>query len=94
METLKMKIDIHNYGHQLDLAILRAKADKQISKTNKELILSFIDYLVAEGISKPRLAKYTDIIRYWAIWLKKDFPIVTKEDIAKTIPSNRYQLYC
>ena len=85
MESTTMRIDIHNYAHQVQGAIRRAKKDNKISEKNREFILKFFDYLIADGISKPRLAKYVDVIRYWAIWLNKDFDKVTKEDIAKVV---------
>lgn len=85
MEIEKMKIDIHNYSRQVDVALNRLKKERKVNEKNKNLILSFVDYLVTEGISKPRITKYIDMIRYWAILLNKDFDLVKKEDIAKVL---------
>ncbi len=79
-----MKIDIHNYARQAEWAITRLN-NSELSPHNKDIIHRFIDSLIAEGISMSRVAKYTDTLRYWAIWLNKDFDVVTKEDIAPVI---------
>ncbi|MFA5142190.1 MAG: tyrosine-type recombinase/integrase [Candidatus Woesearchaeota archaeon] len=79
-----MKTDIHNYARQAQWALRRLK-DSSVSAHNQEIIRRFVDSLVAEGISLSRVAKYTDTLRFWALWLNKDFDIVTKEDIAPIV---------
>lgn len=79
-----MKIDIHNYAHRVNLALKRIdKAD--ISQKNKDYIKQFMDFCIADGMSAGRVVKYANTIKYWALWLDKDFDIVTKQDIAPVV---------
>jgi len=79
-----MKIDIHNCSKQAKLALVSLKKSS-ISKKNIEVIERFVDSCIADGMSAGRVAKYIHTIKRWAIWLDKDFDMVTKEDIAQVI---------
>lgn len=79
-----MKIDIHNYTRNAELALKRVDKS-EISECNKKHIHEFIDACVADGMSIPRIGKYTDVLRFWALWLGKDFDKANKEDIAPIV---------
>ena len=79
-----MKIDIHNCSKQAKLALVSLKKSS-ISKKNIEVIERFVDSCIADGMSAGRVAKHIHTIKSWAIWLDKDFDMVTKEDIAQVI---------
>lgn len=79
-----MKIDIHNYARQAELALVRLDNSEATPK-NKEAIKQFVDHCVADNMSVPRIAKYIDVLRFWALWLGKDFDAATKDDIAPIV---------
>ncbi len=51
-------MDIHSYEKRYQTALRTLNKDKRISDRNKELILDFINDMVLENVSKPRLLKY------------------------------------
>ena len=73
-------MDIHNYERRYKSAIKRVEEAK-ISARNKELILSFVNALILENLSKPRLAKYLEIMKLVAVALKKDLDKATEHDL-------------
>lgn len=79
-----MKIDIYNHKRKAELALKRLDAS-EICVRNKEAIHRFVDSLIADGISMARITRYIDAMRFWAIWLNKDFDEVTKQDISERV---------
>ena len=73
-------MNIHNPEHRLKLAIDKLKTDKQVSQKNKNLILDFIDYLLAAGLSESRVMKYLYSLKQTSKLLKKDFTSINKKD--------------
>ena len=79
------KLDIHGYQNKID------KLDKyldSVSKTNKELILSFKNYLFTKNLSIPRILKYMnhlkvicDMVKECDLIKNKDLDKLTKQDI-------------
>lgn len=80
-----MKIDIHGYTHRAEMALKKLDNSNELSEKNKAHIRSFIDSCAADGLSMARIAKYVYTLRYWAIWLNKDFEDVKKEDMARVV---------
>lgn len=77
---MKEKIDIHGYGHRLELVIGKVK-NSDMPECNKKHILGFYDGLVLRGISAPCICKYIYEIKNMALWLGKDLDKATKDDI-------------
>ncbi|MCR4323815.1 MAG: site-specific integrase [Nanoarchaeota archaeon] len=73
-------MDIHNYEQKYQEA-LKGLEKSNISERNKELVKHFVNDLVLENISKPRLIKYFGTLKIVANTLGKDFDKVTKEDL-------------
>jgi len=48
---------------------------------NEEVIKEFLNFLLSQGISQPRILKYEYTLRSLSKFLKKDFRKVTKEDL-------------
>lgn len=80
LNNLDNGANIYNYDRQIDIekaSIIRSS----ISERNKELIFKFINNRIAKGFSKARLLKLLNKTKIIATALKKDFDIVTKQDI-------------
>ena len=77
-------IDIHNYDRLLAKTMVRMKSSI-ISEKNKNAIGKFGDHCFANGIGKARVIKYVQTLKTLALWLKKDFCKVNKEDIEKLV---------
>jgi len=65
-------MDIHEYELRYQAA-LRGIEKVDISPRNKELILACKDALVLEGLSRPRIIKYMEILRSFAKKNEKRF---------------------
>ncbi len=50
--------DIHHYNRRLELALSRLKENKSVSNRSKEVILSYVDFRNAQGLSIPRQVRY------------------------------------
>ena len=48
-------MNIHNAESKLNKGIGKLKIDDSISNRNRDLILHFIDYLLADGLSQIRV---------------------------------------
>ena len=73
------KIDIYNYAHLLDRAVMAVS--NPVSTRNTETILEFEKYCFAEGLSKPRVIKYMRTLKMIAEFLEKNFDEATRKDI-------------
>ncbi len=71
---------IHNWDKKYHAAI-RSVKKAAISRENKEMILTFADELMIQGISKPRIVKYLSSLKIIASCLGKSFDNVTTEDL-------------
>ncbi|MAG78475.1 integrase [archaeon] len=72
--------DIHRYERRLETH-RNVVRNSKILECNKELIFKFEEYGSLIGLSKPRLAKYLEILKLSAEIINKDFSKVKKEDI-------------
>ena len=50
--------DIHHYNRRLELALARLSEDTSISNRNKEVVLSYVKFRNAQGLSIPRQVRY------------------------------------
>lgn len=76
--------------HEYDKEYLRAQEqvkESTLSEKNKQLIFSFVNDLLLEGLSKPRLIKYYRLLRLIALGLGKDLDTVTLEELKQYIGS-------
>ncbi len=77
-------MDIHNYDRELVTAKKRVER-LETSERNKQLILSFVDDLVLENLSKPRLLKYLVMLGHISKTFKKDFDTATIQDVKQIV---------
>jgi site-specific recombinase XerD len=74
-------MDVHDSKQKLKKAIEKLKKDPKISNNNKQLILNFIDYILADGLSQARALKYIYTLKQISKILNKDFDNITKKDV-------------
>lgn len=87
--TLHERIYVREQTAHLESArfksILRRIAKSDICSENKNILLEFLDYLVAEGLSLLRVIKYLEFLFQIALILKKPFEDATEKDIRRVI---------
>ena len=79
-----MKVDIHHYQRRVNVALRRIKNSKH-PDINKKTLFEFYEYLVAEGLSKGRIAKYLYHLMKISEWMNKSFKKANKSDIIKVV---------
>lgn len=79
-----MEVDIHKYNEKMEHSLRKIK-EADISKENKEALMSFYRYCVATGISNGKLHRYLDDLRRNTQGIKKDYKDYTREDIEKIV---------
>jgi len=77
--------EIHRHMKDVEGALRRTQADKDVCKANKEIISSFAKDRLAKGIGKLRVSKCIYCLRYMAHWLKKPYTDATKDDLIQLI---------
>ncbi|HLC22699.1 MAG TPA: hypothetical protein VJJ79_02915, partial [Candidatus Nanoarchaeia archaeon] len=85
-------VDLHRYDQRLACQVKNVEK-APISRRNKELIFEFQRYCVIQGMSRPRIIKYLEILKTTALILGKDFDEVTKEDIMGFVQAIQQQDY-
>ena len=85
-----MKFYIHDYDRNLEREIANLKGS-EVSEHNKKLILDFYSYNYSRDISKPRLMRQINSLKYAAKFIKKDFEKATAKDFQDYI-AHRKQL--
>ncbi len=101
---MQEKLDIHGYGKRM--AKIEQYLDK-LPKNNKDLILSFKNYLFTKNLSVPRILKYmqcmkklSDMINELSFIQNKDLDKLTKNDIQSLVgyiqqkPYSPYTKHC
>ena len=81
---MKKEIDIYNFPNKLKNVLNRLKKAKT-SEKNKQLILEFRDFASLDGLGLPRIVRYLEILKDWAVILETDFDKATKEDITRAV---------
>lgn len=78
-------MDLYNYPKRLEGALARMRQEKKICEENKQAIVAFSKVRLAKGSSHGRVAKVVYCMRFWAIWLGKQFSQTTKEDLISVV---------
>jgi len=81
---VRKSVDIYNYGRILERAFAKIE-ESPIDKTNKSLILQFLEDCVVQGLSKPRLIKYAHTLLQISRLINKPLSEVRKIDIARVV---------
>ena len=77
-------MNIHNYDQRYETA--RRYVEKSaLSAKNKDFIFRFVDSMILNNISKPRLMKYLGTLKIVAEKFAKDFDTVTMDDIKRFV---------
>jgi site-specific recombinase XerD len=87
-----MKVDIHHYDRRIEAALRNIKNGNH-NKSNKKILYEFYEYLVAEGLSKGRIAKYLWHLMKISEWMNKSFKKANKTDVIKLIQVIENQKY-
>ncbi|MFC1723224.1 tyrosine-type recombinase/integrase [Nanoarchaeota archaeon] len=85
-------MDIHQYDQKLE-ATIRGIDKANISDKNKAILHEMTDSLVLEGLSKPRIMKYIEVVRVTAKKLNKDLDKVTEKDLKKHVSELQQSSY-
>jgi integrase/recombinase XerD len=80
-----MGYDSHNYRRRLQLARQKIENDECISEPNRELIIKFLNFGEARGLSVSRLTKLGWTLRFWGRHFTTGFKSATKEDVIKAV---------
>jgi len=78
------KLNLYNEKKLLDQAINKLKRSR-ITRRNKKLIMDFVEYSFARGLTTVRVVKYIFHLTKLAELLGKDFDKATKKDIQRVI---------
>jgi len=82
--------DIHHFSKRLDSAIRKINESDKINQKNKEDILDFKDFCVAESLSIGRVYKYVWMMEIFAEQLgRKTFKQVKSQDLIKIVEKLR-----
>jgi len=85
-----MKVYIHNYDRNLEREIEHLKRFG-LSEHNEKLILDFYHYNYSRDISKPRMMRQINSLKYGARFVKKDFEKATAKDFQDYITLRKDQ---
>ena len=85
-------MDIHNFEKMYCRAVKSLEQDK-ISERNKQLIKEFVEAMILENISKPRLIRCMGTLRKVAKELQKDLDQATIKDIKSLVSSIQQSKY-
>lgn len=80
-----MRLDAHNYARRIDTFFLKIDRTHDISPQNRDVLLSFRDYLISEGISLGRVAKYLTDLKKAAVLLEKEYKDADENDIRRIV---------
>ena len=81
----KIRTSIYAYEKQLDTEIERIKKSKELSVSNKKVILDFRRACSAEGLSDGRTLKYMQQLQRIAKWLDSDLKKAKRKNIEKLL---------
>jgi integrase len=79
-----MKVDIHHYDRRIEAALRNIKKCDH-PESNKKILHEFYEYLVAEGLSKGRIAKYLWHLMKISEWMDKPFRKANKNDVIRVV---------
>ena len=78
-------MDIYGRDKQFERMMERIKHSREIRACNKKAIIDFLNYLLANGISKSRALRYGQVLRMAESILRRDFRRATKRDIQRLV---------
>jgi integrase/recombinase XerD len=78
---LSIKEQVYGINRKLKISKERLITHKDVSDRNRELILEFVQYAEAKGLSAHRILMYIKHMRLFAKYLKADFDKATRDDI-------------
>jgi integrase/recombinase XerD len=88
MQKLITAHDIHHYEQRLEHALGALASDRSISKKNREMILAYIKFRNAQGLSIPRQVRYLFSLRKLARLMDgKCFTEATRENLVNVVSS-------
>lgn len=79
------ELDIYRRGDLVHNKIAKIKADPDLTKRNREKILEFHRWIVAQGLGSERQHKYLQSLQNIGHWLGKDFEKATGKDIIRVL---------
>jgi len=80
-----MRLDAHNYARRIESFFLRIEKTQEISASNRAALHRYRDYLISEGISLGRVAKYLTDLRKAAVLLANDYAFANEDDIRRIV---------
>lgn len=76
-------MDIYSTDIRLKECIRKFSNDASVSTRNKQLVLDFLDSLLADGLSQIRVMKYLYTMKQVVIILGKNLDCITKKDVVQ-----------
>jgi len=76
-------MDINNTEIKLNECIKKFRNDTSVFPRDKQLILDFLDSLLADGLSRIRVMKYLYTMKQVVTILGKNLDCITKKDVAQ-----------
>jgi site-specific recombinase XerD len=80
-----MRLDAHNYARRIETFFLRIDKTQEIPPNDKVILRRYRDYLISEGISLGRVAKYLSDLRKAAVLLAKNYELANEDDIRRIV---------
>lgn len=74
-------MDIHNHSLELQKSLASLSKRTDLSEKNRVLIRKFVESLIVQNYSKPRVIKYIDTAMRVARLFKKDYELWASDDI-------------
>ena len=78
-------MDIYGRDKQFERMMERIKHSEEMRASNKKAIIDFLNYLLANGVSKSRALRYGQVLCMAESILRKDFRRATKRDIQRLV---------
>jgi integrase/ribosomal protein L37E len=80
-----MRLDAHNYRRRIELFFERVEKNESMPEEDKETLKRYKDYLVSEGITFGRVAKYLYDLNKASELLMKGFGDADEQDIRRIV---------
>ncbi|MFH0896554.1 MAG: site-specific integrase [Candidatus Bathyarchaeota archaeon] len=80
-----MSHDIYNYPKRMERVLVKVRDDPKVSDRNKELLLGFYRFCLAESLSAARVVRCLYAMVVFAEWTKKDFDNCNREDVTNMV---------
>ena len=77
--------ELYDFKQRLSSALSNLRADRDVSRKNKQDIERFHQHCICEGLSMPRAVKYVVTLNTLARMLGRDLEAATREDIERLV---------